>query len=121
MRLNENELYTLRVSFRKKPSIKQRIARSWKRARRRGVAAALVPLHVTAHAERLAAPAMRALERLLARVAVAMYSQAARPRECFVARLADVAVLGLREGGLRGRRDVVVVLPWVYRCWRGDA
>ena len=39
--------------------------------------------------------------------------QTAGPAEGFVARGADVAVLGLREGCLRGGGDVVVVLPGV--------
>lgn len=61
------------------------------------VAAPLVALHVAAHAESLAAAGVRALERLLASVRVAVYPQGARAGECLVAGLADVAVLGLRE------------------------
>ena len=38
-----------------------------------GVAATLMPLHVTAHAESFAAPNVRALERLLTGVRVAVY------------------------------------------------
>ena len=77
------------------------------------VAAALVALHVAADAEGLAAPGERALEGLLARVRVAVDAQRAGPREGLVARLADVAVLALRERRRRRGRDVVVVLPRV--------
>jgi len=48
--------------------------------------------------------------------------EAAGPAEGFAAGLADVSVLGLGEGGLGGRADVVVVLPRVGRsgeCRRG--
>lgn len=77
------------------------------------VAAPLVALHVAAHAESLAAAGVRALERLLASVRVAVYPQGARAGECLVAGLADVAVLGLRERCRSRWRDVVVVLPRV--------
>ena len=75
------------------------------------VAAALVALHVASDAEGLAAPRVRALERLLARVRVAVNAQRAGSGEGLVARLADVSVLGLRERSSGRRRDVVVVLP----------
>jgi hypothetical protein len=73
----------------------------------------LVPLHVAAHAERLAASDVRTLERLLARVAVAVYAQTAGSREGLAAGPADVSVLRLWEGSLAGSADVVVVLPGV--------
>lgn len=75
------------------------------------VTAALVPLHIAAHAERLAAPGVRALVRLLAGVGVGVDLEAGGAGEGLVAGGADVAVLGLREDGLRARADVVVVLP----------
>ena len=80
-----------------------------------------MPLHVAPHAKRLAAPRVRALERLLARMRVAVDPQRARPRERLVARRADVTVLALgeRRGG-RGR-DVVVVLPRVGARRRAQA
>lgn len=62
------------------------------------VAAALVPLHVAPYTEGLSAAGERALERLLARVRVAVDPQRARPREGFVACRADVPVLALGEG-----------------------
>jgi hypothetical protein len=77
------------------------------------VAAAFVPLHVASDAECLPTASVRALERLLSRVGVAMDAERAGPREGFAAGLADVAVLGLRERRRRGRRDVVMVLPRV--------
>jgi len=91
------------------------------------VAPPLVPLHVTSHAERLTTPSVRTLERLLARVRMAVDLETAGPAERFVARLADVAVLGLREGRLRRWTDVVMVLPRVrgghigrgLRHWHG--
>jgi hypothetical protein len=70
-------------------------------------------LHVASHAEGLAAARVRALEWLLSSVGVAVDPERARAREGLVASLADVAILGLRERSCRGRRDVVVVLPWV--------
>ena len=61
------------------------------------MATPLVTLHVASHAEGLAAPGVWALERLLARVRVAVDTKGARPGEGLVACLADVAVLGLGE------------------------
>ena len=55
-------------------------------------------LHVASHAERLAAAREGALERLLARVRVAVDPERAGPREGLVARLADVPILALGEG-----------------------
>lgn len=77
------------------------------------VAATLVSLHVAPHAEGLAAAGVRALEWLLSSVRVAVDPERAGARKGLVARLADVAILRLRERSRRGRRDVVVVLPWV--------
>ena len=54
-----------------------------------------------------------ALERLLASMGVAVNAKGARPAECFVASLADVAILRLRESSLSTGRDVVMVLPRV--------
>lgn len=79
----------------------------------RAVTAPLVSFHVAAHTERLAAANVRALERLFARVRVAVDTQGARPRESLVACLADVTLLRLREGGSGRWRDVVMVLPGV--------
>jgi hypothetical protein len=59
------------------------------------VAAALVAFHVAAHAERFAAAGVRAFERFLACVAVAVYAETAGSRESLVARLTDVAILRL--------------------------
>jgi hypothetical protein len=56
-----------------------------------------MPLHVAPNAEGLAATGVRALEGLLSRVRVAVDTQARGAREGFVAGLADVAVLRLRE------------------------
>lgn len=77
------------------------------------MATALVSLHITSYTEGFAATGVGALERFLAGVRVAMNAQGARARESLVACLADVAILGLREG--RGRRwgNVVMVLPRV--------
>jgi hypothetical protein len=77
----------------------------------RGVTSPLMPFHVATHTERFATSRLRALVRLLARVTVAMDTQAARSRECLVACRADVAILGLRKGRLTGGTNVVVVLP----------
>ena len=83
------------------------------------MATSLVPLHVAANTEGLAASRVRALEGLLARVRVAVDSQRAGSRESLVASLADVSVLRLGEGSRRGGGDVVVVLPWVGTRGRG--
>jgi len=72
-----------------------------------------MPLHVTTHAKGLPTALMWALERLLARVAMAVNTEAAGARKGFVAGLADVTILGLREAGLRRGRNVMVVLPRV--------
>lgn len=77
------------------------------------MAATLMALHVAANTEGFAASLMRALEGLLAGVGVRVDAQAGGPRESLVTGLADIAVLGLREGGCGGGRDVVVMLPWV--------
>lgn len=73
----------------------------------------LVPLHIAPDAEGFPAARVRAAERLLARVRVRVDLQARRAREGLVARLADVALLRLRVGRVRGGPDVVVVLPGV--------
>lgn len=79
------------------------------------MAALLVPLHVTVHAKRLAAAAMRALERLLARVAMAVDLEAAGARKRLAARRAQIAVLRRRKRGrAAGRANVVVVFPGVW-------
>lgn len=57
----------------------------------------LMSLHITPHTERLAATLMRTLEWLLSGMGMAVDPQTARTRECLVARLADISVLGLRE------------------------
>lgn len=61
------------------------------------MAASLVTLHVASNAKGLAAAGVRALERLLAGVGVAVNSEGAGAGEGFVAGLADVSVLALRE------------------------
>ena len=61
------------------------------------MATSLVSLHVAADAEGLAAAGVRALERLLARVAVAVYAQATGARKGLVAGGANVPILRLRE------------------------
>lgn len=91
------------------------------------VATPLVTLHVAANAKGLAAPGVRALEGLLARMRVAVDPERAGPRERLVACLADVAVLGLGKRRRRRGSDVVVVLPGVgagvgakgHRHWHG--
>ena len=65
-------------------------------ATRASMTAAFVALHITAHAESLSTSRVRALERLLAGVRMTVDFQARRSRKSLVARLADVAVLGLR-------------------------
>ena len=74
----------------------------------------LMPLHVTPDTERLPAAGARALERLLARVGVAVDLEARGPAEGLAAGGAEVAVLrrGAVDGLLRGA-DVVVVFPGV--------
>lgn len=67
----------------------------------------LMPLHITPDAKSLTTSLVRAQERLLARVAVAVDLEAAGARESFVARRADVAVLHARVGLVLG--DIVVV------------
>lgn len=59
---------------------------------------ALVAFHVTSYAESFAAAWLRALVRLLAGMAVAVYAQTAWSREGFVARGANIAILRLRKG-----------------------
>lgn len=75
------------------------------------VATPLVTLHVAANAECLAAARLRALERLLASVRVAVDAETARAAEGLVAGLADVTVLALGEEVTRSRVEIVVVLP----------
>ena len=81
------------------------------------MAAALVPLHVAAYTECFAAACMRALERLLTGMAMAVYAEAAGAREGFVTCRTDVTVLTLGEAGGAGCTDVVMMLPWI-RCVR---
>jgi hypothetical protein len=64
------------------------------------VTSSLVSLHVTSHAECLAASLVGAFEGLFAGVTMAVNAQAAGPRKCFIACLADIAILRLREAGL---------------------
>jgi hypothetical protein len=79
-------------------------------------------LHVAADAEGLAASRVRALERLLSRVRVAVDSEAAGAAEGLVACLADVAILALRErAAMRRVHVVVVVLPRVAADGRGHS
>lgn len=85
------------VFERKTPLPRQDLAQRRRAATVKVVATALVPLHVATDAEGLLASGVGALERLLARVGVAVDAQGAGPREGLVARLADVAVLRLRE------------------------
>jgi hypothetical protein len=86
----------------------------------------LVPLHIAANTKGFSAARVRALERLLAGVRVAVNFQARGSREGFVAGRTDVAFLGLRVSRVRRGSDVVVVLPGVcgghggrgVRLWR---
>lgn len=78
--------------------------------------------HVASHAEGFTAASVGALERLLAGVRVAVDAQGTGTGERFVACLANVAILGLRERRCGRGRDVMVVLPWVgTRRWHCDA
>jgi len=72
-----------------------------------------VAFHVASNAEGFPATSVRAFERLLAGVTMAVNAQAARPRERLVASRANVAVLRLGEGSLAGCADIMMVLPWV--------
>jgi len=62
-----------------------------------GVTAALVSFHVASDTESLSTTLVRTSEGFLASVRVAVDAKRAGPAKCFVACLADVAVLGLRE------------------------
>lgn len=73
---------------------KMRPARAYVEA----VAPSLVALHVAPNAKRLAAARVRALERLLSSMRVAVNAQAAGTAERLVACHANVAVLGLWVG-----------------------
>lgn len=81
------------------------------------MATPLVSLHVASHAKGFATAGDGALERLLARVGVAVDAERAGPGKSLVASRADVSVLalGIRRRCRRG--DVVVVLPWVGTSW----
>lgn len=70
-------------------------------------------LHIAAYAEGFSTPGVRALERLLSSVGVAMDSKTARSTECLVASRANVAILALRESGSARWVKVVMVLPRV--------
>lgn len=65
------------------------------------MAPSFMSLHITPHAEGFATALMWTFEGFLASVAVAVDAKTARSRKRFVARLADIAVLRLRETGLR--------------------
>lgn len=77
----------------------------------KAMAASLVPLHVAPDTKGLAATGVRALEGLLASVRVAVDAQAAGPAKGLITRLADVSVLGGREGDPVGRVEIVMMLP----------
>ena len=77
------------------------------------VAAPLVTLHVAAYTESLAATGMRALERLLSGVGVAVDPETAGSAEGLVASRADISILALWESGSTSWVKVVVMLPWV--------
>jgi hypothetical protein len=77
----------------------------------KAMAASLVALHVAPDAKGLAAASVRALEGLLASVRMAVDAQAAGPAEGLITGLANVSVLGGREGDPVGRVEVVVMLP----------
>ena len=93
---------------------------SWTRTT--AVAPSFMSFHVAPHTESLSTAGMRAFERFLARMRVAMDLQAGGAGECFIAGLTYVAVLWLAgETSRRGRRNVMVVLvlPWVAGIdWR---
>lgn len=67
------------------------------------VAAPLMTLHVASYTKGLATASLRALERLLTGVRVAMNAETARPAESLVASLADIAIRALREQVTRSR------------------
>jgi hypothetical protein len=75
------------------------------------MAAALMALHVAPYTEGFAASGMCAPEWLLAGVAVAVDAQTRGPRERLVTGAADISVVILLVGCVRGRREIVVVLP----------
>jgi len=81
------------------------------------VTATLVAFHVAANAESFATTSMRALERFLASMAVAMDSQAAWAGERFIACWADIAILRLRKCSLARSTNVVMMLPGVGTIW----
>lgn len=64
------------------------------------MAASLVSLHITSHAERLPTAGVRTLKRFLARVRMAVDLQTRGPTESFVASCANVAILRGRVRGL---------------------
>ena len=55
--------------------------------------ASLMAFHVTPDTERLSTTQLCALERLLSSMAVVVNLETARPRECLVARRADITIL----------------------------
>jgi hypothetical protein len=77
------------------------------------MASTFMTLHVAAHAEGLSAALVRTLEGLLAGVRMRMDAQAGRSRKCFIAGLANIAILRLWERSCGRGRDIVMVLPWV--------
>lgn len=82
------------------------------------MAAPLVSLHIASNAEGFATAGDGALERLLARVGVAVDAERAGSGKGLVASRADVSVLALGIRRRRRRGDVVMVLPWVSTSWR---
>jgi len=95
------------------------------------MATSFVSFHITSHTKGFSATLVRTLEGFFARMTVTVDAKTARPRERFLACLADITVLGLREASLRRRRDVMMMLPrigttrrgqrdrdWHYRWWR---
>jgi hypothetical protein len=72
-----------------------------------------MPLHITSDAERFPTAMMRAFEWLLSRMTVAMYPQAAGPRESLITGLTNIAILRLRECRMWRRCGVMMMVPRV--------
>lgn len=83
----------------------------WCRHRSSAMTAALMTLHIAAHAERLSAACMCASEWLLASVAMRVNSETGWTRKSFVACTTDIALVVLRVLCCGRKWEVVVMLP----------
>lgn len=109
----------------RRPEFLGAVASDYRDTTLEAMAATFVSLHVASDAESLSTPLMWALEWLLPGMRVRVDSETGWTRESFVAGLADVSILGLRERCHRRRRNIVMVLPWIisrrwsesYRDW----